>query len=172
VIAATNRDLARAVRLSHFRADLFYRLNVFPVTIPPLRERREDVPLLAQHFVRQFAGHLHRTPPAITDAAVDRLLKDEWRGNVRELENTMQRAVILTDTAWIEPQHIVLGPPPLSQQEELPLEILPLEEYERRYLQRVLEHTNGVIHGRRGAAVLLGVKPTTLRSRLERLGLK
>jgi len=172
VIAATNRDLARAVRQNQFRADLFYRLNVFPVVLPPLRDRREDVPLLAQHFVRQFSAHLHRPPPVLTDAAMVRLLEYSWPGNVRELEHTIQRAVILSDSTSIGPEHIVLGPMPPAQQQEQNLEILPLEEFERRYLQRVLEHTGGVIHGRRGAALLLGVKPTTLRSRLQRLGLR
>jgi DNA-binding NtrC family response regulator/ligand-binding sensor domain-containing protein len=173
VIAATNRELEKTVRQGNFRADLYYRLNVFPVIIPPLRERREDIPLLARHFVSQFASHLHQQPPFIHKEATELLLGYEWPGNVRELEHTLQRGVILAGETGIDREHINIGPGGVAEPaREEDFTILPLEEFERRYLERVLDHTNGVIHGQRGAALLLGMKPTTLRSRLEKLGLK
>ncbi|MEW6755906.1 MAG: sigma 54-interacting transcriptional regulator [Candidatus Latescibacterota bacterium] len=174
VIAATNRDLPRTVREGGFREDLYYRLNVFAITIPPLRERKEDIPLLARNFVRQFAAHLHQQPPTLTDEVIGHLLGYEWPGNVRELEHTLQRGIILAGSRALGPEHLILGSAAAapSSQDGDGADILPLEEYERRYLRRVLERTGGIIHGSRGAAILLGMKPTTLRSRLEKLGLK
>ena len=172
VVAATNRDLVQAVREEFFRAELYYRLNVFPIQIPPLRERREDIPLLATYFVQQFAAHLHQMPPRISNESMRLLLAYNWPGNVRELEHTLQRAVILAKEGEIQAEHIGLGPAAADVIGAQDIAILPLEEYERRYLARVLDHTDGVIHGKQGAAVLLGMKPTTLRSRMERLGLQ
>jgi len=173
VIVATNRDLVKSVREETFRADLYYRLNVFPIQIPPLRERKQDIPQLTRYFVRQFAAHLHQKLPFISEEAMLLLSGYDWPGNVRELEHTLQRGVILAGETAIGPEHIALGPvAPADAVGEEDLTILPLEEYERRYLVRVLKHTDGVIHGKRGAALLLGMKPTTLRSRLEKLGLK
>lgn len=181
VLAATNRDLARAVRDEAFRADVYYRLNVFPIRLPPLRERKEDIPMLSQAFIRRFAAHLNqKIPPFISEDSMKLLLAYGWPGNVRELEHTLQRAVILANLAKesrIMPEHLAIGTVVLgtSHMPDLLDEnftILPLEEYERRYLTWVLEHTDGVIHGQRGAAFLLNMKPTTLRSRLEKLGIK
>jgi DNA-binding NtrC family response regulator len=174
VIAATNRNLFQAVRAGTFRADLYYRLNVFPLEIPPLRERKEDIPLLTRYFVRQFAAHLHRQLPFINEGVINLLINYDWPGNVRELEHTLQRAVILAQEGGILPEHIVLGPAGIirPQLREERFDILPLEEYERRYLTNVLGHTGGVIHGKKGAAHLLGMKPTTLRSRLDKLGVE
>ncbi|MBN97935.1 MAG: hypothetical protein CME16_01620 [Gemmatimonadetes bacterium] len=172
VVAATNRDLVEAVREESFRAELYYRLNVFPIQIPPLRKRREDVALLAAYFVRQFAAHLHQIPPMLSSECLHLLRSYDWPGNVRELEHTLQRAVILAKEGEVKAEHIGVGPGILDTAEDQDAPILTLEEYERRYLARILKHTEGVIHGQRGAAVLLGMKPTTLRSRLERLGLK
>lgn len=174
VIAATNRNLAQAVREGAFREDLYYRLNVIPIEIPPLRERKEDIPLLAKYFVRQFAAHLHQQQPFIHELAVQVLVNYDWPGNVRELEHTLQRAVILAGESRIMPEHIPFGPAqnlPMIRVEG-PAGIVPLDEYEKLYLERVLEHTGGVIHGKKGAAYLLGLKPTTLRSRLDRLGVE
>ena len=172
VIAATNRDLVTAVRQDAYRADLYYRLNVFPIRIPPLRERKDDTPLLAEYFVRRFAAHLNQEAPQITEEASAALLSYDWPGNVRELEHTLQRAVILSREGEIRPEHVGFGHQPDSGGGEEHQPILPLEEFERRYLERVLDHTGGIIHGERGAARLLHMKPTTLRSRLEKLGLK
>ena len=173
VLAATNRDLVDAVRRDAYRSDLYYRLNVFPIRIPPLRDRKDDTLVLANHFIQHFAAHLNQTPPLIDAAAQTALVAYDWPGNVRELEHTMQRAVILCQEEEIAPEHLGFGPQPShdgGRDEAAP--IIPLEDFERRYLERVLEHTDGVIHGERGAARLLRMKPTTLRSRLEKLGLK
>ena len=172
VVAATNRDLVAAVRQDAYRADLYYRLNVFPIRIPPLRDRKEDTALLAEYFVNRFAAHLNQDPPRISEEAREALLSSDWPGNVRELEHTLQRAVILCHEDEIRPEHVGFGRQPDSGDTADHQPILPLEEFERRYLERVLEHTGGIIHGERGAARLLHMKPTTLRSRLEKLGVK
>ena len=176
IVAATHRDLERGVGDGTFREDLFYRLSVFPVRVPSLRERREDIPELAQHFLAQAAAGAEQTPPRIAEEALARLLAYDWPGNVRQLEHVLQRAVVLARGGSIGTEHLDGVP-------DLPVEhaaapagpgaptILPLAEYERRYLVRVLEHTKGVIHGQKGAALLLGLKPTTLRSRMEKLGI-
>ncbi len=143
VIAATNRDLVGAVRGEKYRADLYYRLNVFPIRIPALRERQEDTPQLAGHFVKRFAAHLNQTAPRISDAAMQMLMSYSWPGNVRELEHVVQRAVILAKEQQIEPVHIGIGPPATIVQSEDLAEFLPLREHEKRYLAKVLEFTGG-----------------------------
>ena len=170
VIAATNRDLTQAMREGNFRPDLYYRLNVFPITIPPLRNRKDDIPLLTEYFVRQFTMHLHKEMHHVTQDAIRELCSYEWPGNVRELEHILQRAVLYAKDGTIQANHIVLGVPEPSADNDYA--ILPLEEYERRYLVRVLEHTGGTIGGKNGAAVLLKMHPNTLHSRLKKLGLK
>ena len=172
VIAATNRDLGEEVRQQRYRADLYYRLNVFPIRIPPLRERREDTTALAIHFIEAFAAHLNQSAPRLAEGAAASLLSYDWPGNVRELEHTLQRAVILSQDGTIGADQLGVAnvPEVAVAQDEGP--ILPLEEYERRYFRKVLQHTGGVIHGSGGAAKLLGMKPTTLRSRLEKLGMR
>ena len=119
-----------------------------------------------------FAAHLSHEAPTIGKEARADLLEYDWPGNVRELEHTMQRAVILCRDGEIMPEHLGFGPQPHGRGSDETAPIIPLEDFERRYLERVLEHTDGVIHGERGAARLLHIKPTTLRSRLEKLGLK
>jgi DNA-binding NtrC family response regulator len=171
VIAATNRDLSGAVKRSEYRADLFYRLNVFPITIPPLRARTDDIVDLAIHFASVFAAHLSVSEPQISERAREALLAYAWPGNVRELEHTVQRAVLLSRGRVVDESHLGLA----GQSEEVEhteSTILPLAEYERLYIERVLETTGGVIHGDSGAAKLLGLKPTTLRSRMAKLGVR
>ena len=176
VVAATHRDLERGVGEGTFREDLFYRLSVFPVRVPSLRERREDIPELVQHFLALAAASLGAAASSVTDEAMARLLAYGWPGNVRQLEHVLQRAVVLARDGAVGPVHLDGVPdvpgshPGLVTGPDAPT-IVPLAEYERRYLVRVLEHTNGVIHGQRGAALLLGLKPTTLRSRMEKLGI-
>lgn len=171
IVAATNRDLGAAVRKDQFRADLFYRLNVFPVEVPPLRDRPEDAKLLALHFTESFASHLSRPAPRLSRESLAMIADYQWPGNVRELEHTIHRAVVLAEDV-VAPEHlgVVLGRDGLEASKTE--EILPLDEFERQYLCRVLKHTGGVIHGDRGAAKLLEMKPTTLRSRLEKLGVE
>lgn len=173
VIAATNRELSQAVREGAYRADLYYRLNVFPIRLPPLRERKDDIPALSAHFAQEFAAHLSCSQPIVDDEAIAALMEHEWPGNVRELEHTIQRAVIQARGGLIRPADFGMAQvSDGSPAHGAGTEILPLEEYERRYIAQVLRRTGGVIHGDKGAARLLGMKPTTLRSRIEKLGLR
>lgn len=169
VIGATNRDLISAMDQQKFREDLFYRLNVFPLHIPPLRERKSDIPVLAQYFVDKYAGLLGKRFEGIHPATIERLIQYPWPGNVREFENIMERAVILANG------------PILTLEESWPnlrlpkvkslTEFVTLEEMERDYLLKVLHKTKWVIGGNKGAAEILKIHPNTLRSRLEKLGI-
>jgi formate hydrogenlyase transcriptional activator len=169
LVAATNRELAQMVDTGQFRADLYYRLHVFPVTIPPLRHRPEDIPLLVRHFVRTYARHLHKRIDTIPAEVMAALIHDPWPGNVRELQHVIERAVILSTDA-------VLRLPPTEWQRRSPTtdapdRVLTLEEVEREHIIRVLRDTNGVVGGSQGAAARLGLRRTTLLYRLEKLGL-
>jgi DNA-binding NtrC family response regulator/ligand-binding sensor domain-containing protein len=175
VIAATNRDLSEAVANRSFRADLFYRLNVFPVKVPPLRDRLEDAELLATHFIESFASHLNKAVPRLSDDAREAILRYRWPGNVRELEHTIHRALVTAEHEITSKELGLEGLRPTAEQgvdDSNGREILPLAEMERRYIQQALKHTSGVIHGPKGAAQLLQLKPTTLRSRMEKLGIR
>ncbi len=168
VIAATNRDLQKAVREKSFREDLYYRLSVFPIQLPPLRERSEDIPLLAAFLLEKYAIRIGRRFEGIDPATLLRLKAYPWPGNVRELENVLERAVILATGRVLEIDPDVLGRPASD-----PLAGISgsLEEVERRYIQSVLGQTGWVIEGHQGAAAILGLHPNTLRSRLKKLGL-
>jgi formate hydrogenlyase transcriptional activator len=167
VVAATNRDLRGMVGTQRFRDDLYYRLNVFPIAIPPLRERPEDIEALVVYFVDQFARRMNRHIDVIPNEALDALRRHPWPGNVRELENVIQRAVILSTGGRLTLPPILVEPAPQS----LPKEPDTLKSIERAFIARVLEETNWVIGGPRGAAARLGLKRTTLHSLLKRLGL-
>ena len=169
VIAATNRDLEQMVQEGSFRADLFYRLNLFPVRLPPLRDRREDIPELVDHFMTPMAAHLRKEVNGVTSAALA-LLKDfAWPGNVRELKNTVERAVIVCAGKQIQAADLALGMPELEGEAA---DWVTLEEHERQYIQQVLAETGGTIKGPRGAAALLGLPASTLRGRLKKLGIE
>jgi DNA-binding NtrC family response regulator len=168
VIAATNRDLADDVRQGRFRDDLYYRLNVFPITLPSLRERREDIPLLAQHLANRFARALPKPVKPIADSVARALQQYDWPGNIRELENVIQRAIILSSDGAISINDISLS----SAKPAGATVGTTLEEVERNHIQRMLSTTMWRIEGRRGAAELLGLKPSTLRSRLRKLGIR
>jgi formate hydrogenlyase transcriptional activator len=184
VIAATNRDLLEAVRGEHFRSDLFYRLNVFPLRVPALRERREDIRLLAMFFLTQFAHKLSKPVATVTEETLELLTDYAWPGNIRELQNVIERAVILTRGQTLEldrdllPRTAEAGgadsrATSVPKRENSPAPALPsLEEVERGHILMVLERTNWVIEGPKGAAAVLKVHPNTLRSRLEKLGIK
>ncbi|HEX5109813.1 MAG TPA: sigma 54-interacting transcriptional regulator [Vicinamibacterales bacterium] len=168
VIAATNRDLAEEVRESRFRGDLYYRLNVFPITLPSLRERREDIPLLAEHLAEGFARSM-RKPFKPIPAPVARALQEyDWPGNIRELENVIQRAMILSPNGTLSINDISLTP---ARATSTPSGTT-LEEVERNHILRVLATTFWRIEGKRGAADMLGLKPSTLRSRIRKLGIR
>src|SRR3989449_788777 len=193
VIAATNRDLQEAVRAGRFRVDLFYRLNVFPMEVPPLRERRSDIPQLAMFFLARFSKRFGKSVDVVSDAAMDRLINYPWPGNVRDLQNVIERAVVLCEgpVLEIDPDLIPLSAaghaaepvtlsgsaefPPANERAEVraaaPDDIAPLEEMERRHIVAALESTAGVIHGPKGAARILKLHPNTLRSRMEKLGI-
>lgn len=158
VIAATHRDLEELVAEGSFREDLYYRLRVVEVVIPPLRERISDLPALAEHLVRRAADDLHRPPPLLTREAVDALLGHDWPGNVRELENTLTRAVVLATGGVVRPEHVRPGESPPERQDG----IESLAEVERRQVQRALTSTGG---NKTRAAEILGVS----RPRLNRL---
>ena len=166
LIAATNRDLARSVADHQFRNDLFYRLNVFPIHLPALRERREDIPLLVRFFVRKFARRMDRPIERIPKETMAALKAWYWPGNVRELENLMERSVILSPGRTL---HV-----PLSEMSSsVPGAVIPLDDSlntaEREHIMRVLRETGGLISGPNGAARRLGLKRTTLQSKMQRL---
>jgi transcriptional regulator with GAF, ATPase, and Fis domain len=174
---ATNRDLKKEVDESRFRQDPFYRLSVFPIEVPPLHERREDIAPLTAHFIRQNARRMNRPEPRITNAALSQLASYDWPGNVRELQNAIERTMIL----WREgpltfelaaPRSTgnsdeIAKPPPKKT-------LLTRDELKRRQREAIaagLKQTNGKIFGPDGSAALLGMKPTTLASRIAALGL-
>jgi transcriptional regulator with GAF, ATPase, and Fis domain len=175
IIAATNRDLKAEVEAGRFRQDLFYRLRVFPIENPPLRERREDIPRLAEHFIHTAAKRMNRRPPKFTNAAARQLAAHDWPGNVRELQNAVERAVILAQGGPLQfdppvtsrPAPIVQipdGSPVLTRAE--------LKQRERESIAAALAQTKGKVFGPAGAAALLGMRPTTLASRIKALGLQ
>jgi formate hydrogenlyase transcriptional activator len=165
LIAATNRELARSVSEKEFRSDLFYRLNVFPIRMPSLRERREDIPLLIRYFVRKFSILMDREIETIPHETMDTLLNWHWPGNVRELENFVERSVILTEGTALRAPLAEFHAETSNSAEH------SLEETEREHIVRVLRQTGGQISGPRGAAKRLGLKRTTLQSKMERLGI-
>jgi PAS domain S-box-containing protein len=165
VIAASNRNLAKAVREGRFREDLFYRLNVFPITVPPLRERREDVPPLVWAFVEEFTRSLGKTVRAIAKESMEALQRYAWPGNVRELRNIIERAMI-TSTGPI----LRVAVP--GSAEAVAAKSLALEDVEREHILHVLELTRWRVRGQEGAAAMLRLKPTTLESRMAKLGIQ
>ena len=167
VIAATNRDLVQAVGEGRFREDLYYRLNVFPIVVPPLRERRADIPLLAWEFVQEFSVAMGKPIERIADASMVALQAYPWPGNVRELRNLIERAMILARGPTL---HIALGRSPLRALPNAPTGTL--EEAERAHIVQALERVGWRIRGPGGAAEVLSMKPTTLESRMKKLGVQ
>jgi len=177
VLAATNRDLEIAVREGCCREDLYYRLNVFPIRLPPLRERGDDVVLLAESFAESLAKKLGFRPATLSAAGAARLRTYAWPGNVRELRNVIERALIISPEGRIDLEAILptSAPPPTKLKSILPEGVLTdrdLREVERENLLKALEATHWQVGGEAGAASLLGVKPSTLRSRMAALGIE
>ena len=156
------------VEEGEFREDLFYRINTFPIHLPPLRERRDDIALLANHYLVVFAERNKRELLSISPEAMELMMSHEWRGNVRELQNVIERAVIISRGPQLE-----LGewpPAPVLVQQES--QTLTLEELERKHILDVLEKARWQVSGAQGAATILGIKPTTLESRMKKLGIR
>jgi DNA-binding NtrC family response regulator len=169
LVLATNQDLEKAVREKRFRRDLYYRINVFPITVPPLRERKEDIPLLASHFLNLYGSRLNKLIHKIRQKNMKRLIGYDWPGNVRELENVIERAMILSS-----------GPeltlPELRSDDFCSIQggtddLPTLKENERRLITAALIRTHGKVQGQGGAADLLEINPQTLKSRMKKLGI-
>jgi formate hydrogenlyase transcriptional activator len=180
VIAATNQDLGRLVQERKFRADLFYRLNVFPIALPPLRERLDDIPRLAEHFVEAFARQQGKTIDSIPEDVMMALGRYDWPGNIRELQNVIERGVVRT-TGRVLSRHTTASLaaadahasccPMVSSPAAEPVSIRTLVDAERAHITAVLRETDGRVGGTRGAAAQLGVPRTTLIGRMQRLGI-
>ena len=168
VIAATNRDLEKALQEDRFRADLYYRLNVFPIGIPSLRERKEDIPVLVQYFVMKYGTKLGKRIETIPQKTMDALRAYPWPGNIRELENVIERALVLSQGPQLELGEWLPKPGVSSTGARIPT----LEELESEQIVKTLEMTGWRVSGEKGAAKLLGMKPTTLEARMKKLGIK
>jgi len=167
LVAATNRNLAEMVSEQEFRSDLYFRLNVFPITLPPLRERTEDIPLLAEHFLQEYSRRMDKRIDTIPESTMQSLQRHPWPGNVRELQNFIERAVILSTGsilhAPLEDLKISADTPPDA--------VVTLRQAESSHILKILRQTNWVLGGPRGAAIRLGLKRTTLVSKMRKLGL-
>jgi formate hydrogenlyase transcriptional activator len=186
VIAATNRNLLEEVVAGRFRSDLFYRLNVLPLQLPPLRERRSDIPQLVALCVSRFAKRFGKKVEGVSQETMASLVGYSWPGNVRELQNVIERAVVLSaapilrldkDLVPIAPSEVSLQtaeiPAKEAQLAASSLAKLPtLEEVERSHIQAALQQADGVVHGQRGAAKILNLHPNTLRHRMSKLGIQ
>jgi transcriptional regulator with GAF, ATPase, and Fis domain len=178
LVAATNRDLENEVAAQRFRADLYYRLNVFPIRVPPLRERPSDIPLLVKHFLAQFQRKLAKPLKAVAPESLARLERYAWPGNIRELQNVIERACVLSPGPVVEilddlvPRLVAEAAPTGSASSVSGHDaIVTLEEGERIHIRRALASTSGRVDGADGAAALLGINPSTLRSRMKKLGI-
>jgi formate hydrogenlyase transcriptional activator len=164
LVAATNRDLVQMTAEKEFREDLYFRLNVFPIRVPPLREREGDIPLLVRHYVCKYAQRMNKRIETIPEEIMAALCRYTWPGNVRELQNLIERAVILTSGKVLRVQISDVQVSGSATPDTL-------EDVEREHILQILRETNGVIGGRRGAAVRLGLPRTTLMSKMDRLGI-
>jgi transcriptional regulator with GAF, ATPase, and Fis domain len=188
LIAATNQPLEQLIAERKFRADLFYRLNVFPITLPPLRERPDDILPLVNFFAAKYGSRFQKTFSKISRESLDQLHAYEWPGNIRELQHLVERAVLISEGEVLEislpeysapvhlPGHSTPNPPPAPATpapapKETPAEFMSLRENERTHIESVLRHTHGRISGTKGAARILDVNPSTLRSRMKKLGI-
>ncbi|NOT96255.1 MAG: sigma-54-dependent Fis family transcriptional regulator, partial [Nitrospira sp.] len=166
--AATNRDLERLSKSGHYRPDLYYRLNVFPIHLPPLREREGDIPMLVQYFVRKFETNFGKKIDRVPERMMTALQRYPWPGNIRELEHVIERAVILSEGPELEPIDWLSssnGKPGAGK-------ALTLEEMERQHIVDVLEQTSWRVSGEKGAAKILGLNATTLEARMKKLGIE
>jgi transcriptional regulator with GAF, ATPase, and Fis domain len=168
VVAATNQDLARMVEEKTFPADLYYRLSVFPIALPPLRDRKEDIPALVNYFVRKFSRPIGKAIDQVPDDIMDVLTAHHWPGNIRELQNFVERSVIVTQGRVLSPRATELK---LLMQAAISVPSQTLSDVERAHILGILKETNWIVGGRDGAAARLGVPRTTLISRMQKLGI-
>jgi len=168
IIAASNQDLTKMVREKKFREDLYYRLSIFPIHVPALRDRKEDIALLVNYFIETFCSRLNRHTPHFDQNALEDLTHYPWPGNIRELENFIERIIILKSNQTVTEKDINDILHTADEHEE---EALTLEEAERRHIIGVLKKTRGVVSGKRGAAKILDVKRPTLQYRMKKLGI-
>jgi formate hydrogenlyase transcriptional activator len=171
VIAATNRNLQQAIQNKEFREDLFYRLNVFPIVTPSLRERKEDVPLLIKHFIRKYESKMGKKINDVDPQVINALMEYDWPGNIRELENLIERALILTSGNIIEFGDWIPMSKMSNDRKLVKEEMKRLEDVEREHILNILEQTNWKVSGERGAAKILGLNPTTLEARMKKMGI-
>src|SRR6266851_2659665 len=167
LVAATNRNLVEMVKRNEFRSDLYYRLNVFPIPLPPLRERREDIPALVEHFVEIYTRRMDKQIEHIPPETMSALVSYQWPGNIRELQNFIERSVILTSGNVLHPPLASLK----SATETVSPEAITLEEVERDHIRKILKQTRWVVAGPNGAAARLGIKRSTLYFRMQKLGI-
>ncbi len=172
VVAATNKNLEEEIERGNFREDLFYRLNVIPFHVPPLRDRKEDIALLADHFLAEFTRAYGRKPKELTPQAYQVLSEYHWPGNVRELENVIERALILTKSSTLTADAFLVREDRPRPSEEGQAELLTLDDAMASHIQKALDLAEGRVHGPGGAARLLGVNPSTLRNKMNRLGIR
>ena len=165
IIAASNQDLEAAVKMGKFREDLYYRLNVFPIEVPPLRERREDIPILVWSFVEELSASYGKKVESISQESIDALMEYSWPGNVRELRNVIERAMILVNSPQLSIDFLKAGASSTST------EFRTLRDVEFQHIRKILEGTAWKIRGKSGAAEILGMKPTTLETRMAKLGI-
>ncbi len=168
VIAATNQDLCRMVEEKTFRADLYYRLSVFPINLPPLRERRDDIPSLVSYFMRRFSRQMGKSIDQVPDGVMEILQSYHWPGNIRELQNFIERSAIVTQGRVLSPRSTELT---LLRQAAMPGRPQTLSDAERAHILGILKETKWTIGGHDGAAARLGVPRTTLISRMQKLGI-
>jgi formate hydrogenlyase transcriptional activator len=168
LVAATHRNLVEMVKRNEFRSDLYYRLNVFPISLPALRERREDIPALVEHFVEIYAHRMNKQIEQISPETMSALVSYQWPGNIRELQNFIERSVIFTSGNMLQP--------PLASLTSNAVEVqsagaVTLEDAERDHIRKALEETRWVVAGPKGAAARLGIKRSTLYFRMQKLGI-
>jgi len=168
IVAATNQNLEQMVNERRFRTDLYYRLNVFPIVLPPLRERIEDIPFLVHHFVQEFSRRMNKTIDEIPEHVIDMLCLHDWPGNIRELQNLIERAVVMTEGRILRPPMIERPTSPSGNSSK---PVRTLADAERIHITETLRKTNWVVGGRSGAAAQLGLPRTTLIARMRKLGI-
>ncbi len=173
IIAATNRDLEKEMEEGRFRSDLYYRLNIFPITLPSLRNRKEDIPLLAAHFISRFSKKAGRKIKTISTRALQEMSIYNWPGNIRELEHLLERSILLSEGDMLKVVHLPVQKNTVASQcEKHQFQVRTIDDNEREHILETLKYCSGRVGGYSGAAELLGVPPSTLFSKMKKLGIR